>query len=328
MATIRRKGDYQWHVQVRRKGYPTQTRTFETRAEAESWALVIESEMVRGAFVSRASAEKTTLRDLVERYVEEVSPTHRGHETEVVRLRAMARHTICGKSVANLAPADFSRYRDKRLKEVAPATVVRELGIFHHVLEHAKKEWGIRGADENPVSLVRRPTPAPGRNRRLSKKEEKALFGAIECCRTPWLAPMVAFALETAARQGELLVMEWKHVDLKRQTAHLPMTKNGDARTIPLSSRAVAILRDLPRSISGKVFPTTASAVKQAWSRSVDRAGLEDLHFHDLRHEATSRLAEKIPNVLMLAAVTGHKNLQMLKRYYHPKAEDLAKMLG
>lgn len=328
MASIRKKGEYQWHCQVRRKGYPTQTRTFETRAEAENWALVVESEMVRGTFVSRASAERATLRDLITRYMDEVSPTHRGHEAEVVRLRAMARHMICGKAVANLAPADFARYRDQRLKAVAPATVVRELGIFRHVLEHAKKEWGVRGAEENPVSLIRRPIPAPGRSRRLSKKEEKALFEAIEQRRTPWLAPMVVLALETAMRQGELLELQWKHVDLKRRTAHLPTTKNGEARTVPLSPRAVEILQALPRSVSGRVFPTTASAVKQAWSRSVEKAGLADLHFHDLRHEAASRLAEKIPNVLMLAAVTGHKNLQMLKRYYHPKAEDLAKLLG
>jgi len=147
-------------------------------------------------------------------------------------------------------------------------------------------------------------------------------------------------------RQGELLSLMWGNVDLETATAHLPMTKNGEARTVPLSARAVAILRELPRSIDGSVFPTTQNALKIAWQRALIRARkdyekdckttgkeldpsfLRDLRFHDLRHEATSRIAEKLSNILELASVTGHKDLQMLKRYYHPRAKDLAKKLG
>ncbi len=106
------------------------------------------------------------------------------------------------------------------------------------------------------------------------------------------------------------------------------MTKNGEPRTVPLSSRAVAVLEALPRSVDGRVFPTTAAALKKAWERAVARAGIEDLHFHDLRHEATSRLAERVPNVIELAAITEHKDLRMLKRYYHLRAEGLARKLG
>ncbi|EQD71400.1 phage integrase family protein [mine drainage metagenome] len=124
------------------------------------------------------------------------------------------------------------------------------------------------------------------------------------------------------------------NVDLKARTAYLSDTKNGESRTVPLSSRAAALLEVLQRGaeskggIDGRVFPITAQAVKLAWMRACKRAGLEDLHFHDLRHEATSRLAEKLPNLIELAAVTGHKDLRMLKRYYHLRATDLAKKLG
>ncbi|EQD25943.1 phage integrase family protein, partial [mine drainage metagenome] len=108
-------------------------------------------------------------------------------------------------------------------------------------------------------------------------------------------------------------------------TAHLPHTKNGSARDVPLSSRAVAILHALPRRIDGRVFGLRPDSVTQAFERAAQRAGIENLRLHDLRHEATSRLAEKLPNLIELAAVTGHKDLRMLKRYYHPRATDLAK---
>ncbi len=129
-------------------------------------------------------------------------------------------------------------------------------------------------------------------------------------------------------RRGELLALRWENVDTKKRTAYLPMTKNGDARTVPLSSRAVSVLETLPRSIEGHVFPISENALKLAFVRAVKVAGIKDLHFHDLRHKATSRLAEKLSNVLELSAVTGHKDLRMLKRYYHPRAADLARKLG
>jgi integrase len=127
-------------------------------------------------------------------------------------------------------------------------------------------------------------------------------------------------------RQGEILALDWEFIYFNRPVAHVRNSKNGQARDVPLSPRAVKILKELPRSIGGKVFPTTASALKQSWSRACKRASLEDFHFHDLRHEATTRLAEKF-DMHELMKVTGHKDVRMLARYYHPRAEDLAKKL-
>ena len=130
-------------------------------------------------------------------------------------------------------------------------------------------------------------------------------------------------------RQGELIGLRWEHVDLARRIAHLPDTKNGEARTVPLSSTAVDVLRALPRSIHAEVFPgLTTEAVKRAFARARRRAGLEDLHFHDLRHEATTRLFERGLNIMEVATITGHKDLRMLRRYTHLKAEELARKLG
>jgi integrase len=129
-------------------------------------------------------------------------------------------------------------------------------------------------------------------------------------------------------RQGELVGLRWEHIDLTRQIAHLPDTKNGESRTVPLSSTAISVLRSLPNGTC-HVFPgLTTEAFKRAYIRAVRRAGIENLRFHDLRHEATTRLFEKGLNIMEVASITGHKDLRMLRRYTHLKAEDLAKKLG
>jgi integrase len=130
-------------------------------------------------------------------------------------------------------------------------------------------------------------------------------------------------------RQSELVGLKWKNIDFQRRTAFLPHTKNGESRSVPLSAEALNVLGNLPRSISGDVFPgLTTTAVKKAFTRATRRAEIEDFHFHDLRHEATTRLFERGLNIMAVAAITGHKDLRMLQRYTHLKAEDLARKLG
>ena len=327
MATLEKRGDY-WRVRIRRNGFPVQTRSFDTKAVAARWARDIESEMDKGIFVDRTEAEKNTLGDILDRYLDEVTPLKRGAAAEKSRLLALTRRTIATIKISALSGKEFSRYRDERLKAVAPATVNKELNLIAHAIETARREWGIH-LPENPVRLVRRPTPAKPRDRRLIADEGTRLLSACEGAHNPFLLPIVKLALETAMRQGELVSLEWKHVDLKKQTAYLPETKNGEARGVPLSLVAVATIRALPASTTGKLFPgVTTEAVKRAFMRACERAGIENFHFHDLRHEATSRLFEKNLNPMEVATITGHKTLQMLKRYTHLRAEDLALKLG
>ena len=333
MATVRRRGPHQWQAQVRKRGYPLQSKTFDTRAAAERWARGIEAEMDRGLFVSRTEAETTTLGQLLQRYASEITPAKRGAAPEITRIHALLRHPLAQRFVANIQGLDIARYRDERLKSVCPATVKRDLAILSHLFEVARKEWSI--PVRNPVRDVKSPPNARPRERRLGLAqgngagEEARLLAACGEARNPHLLPVVKLALETAMRQGELVSLRWEHVDLSRRTAHLPDTKNGEARTVPLSSVAVATLRALSRSLSGPVFPgLTGEAVKRAFRRAVRRAGIEDFHFHDLRHEATSRLFERGLNIMEVAAITGHKDLRMLQRYTHLRAEDLAKKLA
>ena len=327
MATLEKRGDY-WQAKIRRESYPIQARSFDTKAQTERWARDIENDMNKGIFVDRTESEKNTLRDVLAGYHDEVTPLKRGASAEAPRLRAMMRRPIAEIKIAALSSTHIAKFRDARLKEVAGTTVNNELNLIAHALETARREWGTH-IPENPVCLVRRPQGAKPRDRRLVGDEEQRLLAACTDARNPFLLPIVKVAIETAMRQSEIVGLDWKHVDLKKRTAYLPETKNGESRGVPLSYTAVATLHALPHSISGKLFPgVTTEAVKRAFMRACERAEIENLHFHDLRHEATSRLFEKNLNPLEVASITGHKTLQMLKRYTHLRAEDLAKKLG
>ena len=196
-----------------------------------------------------------------------------------------------------------------------------ELALLSNLFTVAAKEWRMESLT-NPVLAVRKPAASRPRERRLVGDEEARLLASC----ADWLRPMVILALETGMRKGEILALRWENVDLAKRVALLPDTKNGTARHVPLSSRAGDVLKGLPRNISGGVF--TNQNVSHAFIAATQKAGIEGLHFHDLRHEATSRLFEKGLNPMQVAAITGHKTLQMLKRYTHLRAEDLAKMLG
>jgi integrase len=327
MASFRKRGPYQWQAQVRKLGQPLQSKTFETRAAAETWARAIEVEMDKGVFVSRAEAEATTLKELLKRYLEEVTPLKKGAAPEANRVRAFMRHPLARRFVAGIRGMDIASYRDERLRVVSSATVKRDLSILGHLFEVARREWGIQ--THNPVRDIKLPANGRPRDRRLQAGEELNLITACRKARNPWLLPIVQLAIETAMRRGELLSLRWNHIDLRRRTAHLPDTKNGESRTVPLSTTAASVLEVLPRGVRGEVFPgVTAAAVKLAYIRAVRRARIDNLTFHDLRHEATTRFFEKGLNIMEVASITGHKDLRMLQRYTHLKAEDLARKLG
>lgn len=331
MAAFEKRGQY-WRAKIRRKGFPDQSRSFDTRAEAEMWARAIESEMDRGLYVDRTEAEKNLLSDLIDRYLREVTPGKRGAGPEESRLRALQRRPIAQIKMAALSSTHIASYRDERLKQVSAGTVNKELNHLAHVIETGRREWGIQ-LPENPVRMVRRPSPPKARDRRFRPGEEVRLRQAMQDARNPFLAPVVDLAIETGMRQGEVVGLLWQHIDLKHRVAHLPLTKNGEARSVPLSSKAREVLAALkPADVdtpTGPVFAgLTGEAVKRAFIRACDRASLDDFHFHDLRHEATSRLFEKGLNPMEVASITGHKTLQMLKRYTHLNARDLAAKLG
>ena len=327
MATIKQRGLYQWQAKIRRKGYPPQSKTFETRREAEAWATVIESEMTRSVFVDRSKGEKTTFDEVLASYIANVAPTHKGGSSEILRLERFRREEakLAARAMATFKTSDFEALRDRRLAEVSPGTVKRELNLLHAVIENVRKNLALH---ENPISDVKRPRVSDQRTTRFQADEEERLMEALEGCRNPWVVPAVILAIETAMRRSELLSLKWDDVNLPERVARLHDTKNGEARDVPLSPKALTVLEGLPRSLDGRVLATSAEALKNAFERARKKADLEHFNFHDLRHEATSRLFERGWNVMEVAAVTGHKDLQSLKRYTNLKASDLARKLA
>lgn len=344
MASISKTDEGTYRVRVRRTGGRQSSATFRTKAEATAWAAQTENNIHRRVHRDFRVAERTTVKELLTRYEGEVAAKMKS--AAVLHYHLARFITDFGHlRLSGLTSEELIRWRDGRLTSVQSGTVRRELQTLSSFFTWVRKDLLI-ALPENPVSSIRLPPASKARDRRLEEGEEQRLLEALADhaaptkgekragnyrvgTRNPWVKPAVQFAIETAMRLGEFSRLLWQNVDLKQQTAFLPETKNGEPRTVPLSSRAIAILKSLPRQDDEpRVFPITKSALQQAWRRARARANIADLRLHDQRHEATSRLAEKLPNLIELASVTGHKDLRQLKRYYHPRAEDLAKKLG
>lgn len=325
MASIIERGPFQFQAQIRRKNYPTQTKTFETRREAKAWINVIESEMVRGVFTDRREAEQTTLKEALERYKREVTAFKKAPKREENRIKAWMLHPLAKRSLANLRSTDFAQYRDERAKSVGGNSIRLELAVISHLFTIARKEWNI--PVDNPIKNIRMPELPPARDRRLRGDEEAILIAYCKAEKQGvWLSAAVELAIETGMREGELASLEWRQVNLDKRIARLEKTKNGDSRSVPLSSHAIELLKQLPRAINGRVLSVFGSgeALSSAFGDARDKAGIVDFHFHDLRHEAASRLAPHM-TVQTLAKVMGWKTIQMAMRYYNPTDDELVK---
>ena len=327
MAGIRKRSS-NWNVQIRRSGHPPLSKTFKFKADAVYWANKTEALLDRGGSVlSAENMDIKTLKDLLIKYRDEIVVSKRSGEYETIMINAFLKSQIASLELSKIKPHHFAVYRDQRMKSVSGVTVAREFTIYSHAFKTAVQEWGYLDM-VNPLSFIKKPIGHQPRNRRLSSGEPEVLLRSCAESENYLLKPLVVLAIETAMRRSELLNLTWKNVCFDRRIAHLEMTKNGTKRDVPLSSEAITLLRSLPHDISGNVFPLTAAALRGLWNRACKRAGIIDLHFHDLRHEATSRFFEKGLNVMEVATITGHKDLRMLQRYTHLRAEDLAKKLG
>ena len=329
MASIRQLNTKHWQVQIRRLGLKPISKTFINKDTAIKWGNITESEIDRGIYLSREEAERITISELIDRYSKEVTPLKKSSERELSRLKNL--NSFFGSfTLARLQSSMVAQYRDERLNEgLSGSTVVKDLNTLSHIVDTAIKEWNCH-ISFNPVKNIRRPKPNPSRTRRLYPYEEQKLLAV---CRehSLMMEAIVVFAIETGMRLGEMINLQWKDVDLSKSIATLHTTKNGELRQVPLSSKAKDVLNQLPRHIERQfVFWRwkTPSGFEASWQRVIKRSSLVDFRFHDLRHEATSRLFEKGLSVMEVSAITGHKTLQMLKRYTHLDAEDIVQKLN
>ena len=326
MASIQRHGKSGWQARVRKKGVPPQVKTFRTKAAAERWARQIETEIDNGVFISTHEAERTTLAELVDRYIKEVLPAKKS-QRQVISQSKIIKDKIGNISLTALTSIVLAQFRDERLENVSGHTVRKDILLIRRILSHAIKEWGIHLPRGNPVDSIKIPTQPKGRDRRLIDDEENLLLQAARFYGGE-IQDIITLAIETGMRRGEIAKLQWQHINLKKRTATLYDTKNTEDRTIPLSTRALNLLNGLPRNLSGKVFIMMPDSITRAFVRLCKMAEIEDLRFHDLRHEATSRFFEKGLSIMEVSSITGHKDLTMLRNYTHLRAEDLANKLG
>lgn len=350
MATIVKTPSGTWKALIRKTGWPATAKTFRTKRDAEDWGRRTEDEMVRGVYIQRGPSERMTVEDALKRYLKEVTSTKRPMTqlSDGRHAKPLIRHL--GKySLAALTPELIAQYRDMRLagedrkdKEGKPKpqpraanTVRLDLALLGHMFTVAIKEWGL-GLPFNPVLNIRKPSPGPGRNRRLSADEERRLLEAVDKHSNPMLRWIVRIALETGMRSSEIVTLRRGQVDLARRVVRLLETKNTLPRTVPLTAAATTLFQE---ALNNPIRPIDTDLIffgepgkdkqrrpynfNKIWLDIKSAAGCADFRFHDLRHEAVSRFVEAGLSDQEVSAISGHKSMQMLKRYTHLRAEDL-----
>lgn len=331
MASIEPRGK-SWRASIFRKGIRL-TATRNTRTEVEAWAVAEEQRIDEGATAPqiRKSPNTISVASLFDRYAREVSPEKRGGRWEVVRLRALAIAPEFQGAAADLDGADLAGWRDRRLRDVKASTINRDLNLISAVFARAMKEWRLQ-RKMNPVRDVMRPAQPRERMRRVPDEDRDAVVKQLGWDRVSeptdlneWVAWAFVFALETGMRQGEILGM--RHGDVKTRHVHIPLTKNGDARNVPLSTAARALLALIgDRKPGQKIVPLESGTCGAYFREACRGACVEDLHFHDARHEAATRFAEKV-EMQELARILGHRDTRSTMAYYHPDIDGLADKL-
>lgn len=319
MGTFRRVGT-RWRCEVRH-GRFYRSKTVNTKAQAEQWERETELEYGRG---KAGIFPNKNLSDLLDRYSTDVSAQKRGWKKEQIRITLLQRDPISTIPLGDLSAPDIAEWRDRRLKTVSSATVNRDWNLINHAINIAINEW--HWLEKNPMKSVKRPIKPPHRDRRVSDKEIELLrhcsgYDVNPDTKTSRAFLAFLFAIETGMRQGEVAGLS--RSSITGRVAHLPMTKNGTKRDVPLSTRALALLEDLGEDL----FDLTADQISVLFRKSRDRTGIKNLHFHDSRHEAITRLADKL-DVLELARMVGIQDLKILMVYYNKTAEQLADRLG
>jgi len=324
-GTFVKRGD-RWFAQVQTQGR-RKSKTFDTKRQAQVWV----AEMITTD--TGVAIATGTLRELCERYKREVSEKKRGAQKERIRLDMYARRypKLFDRKLINIQREDVERLIDDRLKEIEPSTMNRDLNLISNVFKYARR-W--RMMAHNPMTDLMRPKDPEPRNRRVSDQEIELLLVALNYADDQPITAQrqkvaIAFlvALETAMRQGEIAKLKWSDVHLDERYIALPhtITKTAVSRNVPLSARAIELIQRLDHE-KETMLGVSAGVVSTMFRKAVADSAIDNLTFHDTRHEATTRLAQKL-QVLDLARVTGHRDIKQLMTYYNKDARELADLL-
>ena len=316
---------------VRVKGFPALARTFDTKGEARNWAADVEKEMRMGRYQDVRPAEKITFAEVLSRYLEQVSTKKRPNSEARDKISARAILDGFGSeiSLAGINPQRLAAYRDMRMKIVSPSTIQKEFALLSHMFNVARREWGL--PVENPVPDVTRPKVDNNRTRFLTKEEAQKLLEAAKTSRNKKLYPYLLVMMHTGMRPSEAAGLTWGDVNLDARLVKLQITKT-DMRYVPLTEVAENVLRSIrptdvekgmyvflpPSSVQSRLIRgVPCHHFKRSFGTARIKAGLEDIHLHDLRHTAASHLLMAGVDIRTLAEILGHKTLQMVHRYTH-----------
>jgi len=322
MTSIRKRGE-RWHVQIRRQGTSSISKSFTTKTDAKAWALQTEALVESGKY-QKAAHDFKTLECLLIKYRDEISLKKKGVSSETYRINHMLTSSITKKPITELSPSLFAVYRDKRLRLVSPSSVRRELVILRHCLSTAINEWNTP-ISENPIFRIAIPKENKQRTRRVGHEELNCLLAG---CSHSYLRLAIELAIETGMRRGELLNAKWEHIDRGKRLLHIPETKTGHSRAIPLSSKAIRVIEASENQQQEHILAISANALRLAWERLCKRCNIRNLRFHDLRHEAISRFFELGLSIPEVQLISGHRDVRMLMRYTHLKPEDVGLKLN
>ncbi len=323
-------GSTNFRVQVRLKGHPMQTATFERKTDAKRWAQQTEAAIREGRYFKTVEAKRRTLADMVDRFDENELPKIPRSSQIIGPQLQWWKNQIGYLALADVTPAVIAEQRDRlhregtdRKKDIGPSTVNRYLTALSIAFSAAVKEWG--WMDDTPMRKVKKLPEPKGRVRFLDDDERSRLLSACKASNNTHLYPIVILALSTGGRKTEITGIRWRDVDLTRNVITLHDTKNGERRALALAGHAREAIEEMARVRhihTDLLFPAEKSAnkptnIRYAWEEALKAADIEDFHFHDLRHSCASYLAMNGASLAEIAEVLGHKTLQMVKRYAH-----------
>lgn len=327
MATVRKRGD-RWRVEVYRDG-KRKSKTCSTKTEAILWGAEEEKKL---ELMANGMQPETLFSDVIKRYLNEITPTKRGEKHEFNRLTRFLRHPITDKYISDVTRHDLELWIKERLETVKGESVRRELSTIGHIFKVAVERWGY--IQNSPMVGLQQPQASKPRTPRFTQEDIDEIVNisgyneSLQTAKARTGAAML-FAVETAMRAGEICNLTWDNVNLEKRTAFLPITKNGSSRTVPLTKAAVKILERLKDEIEqGETCFQVKSNILDATFRKLKKAvNKDELHFHDTRREALTRLAKKV-DVMTLAKISGHKDIRILQNvYYAPNMEEVAELL-
>ena len=328
MPTPTKRSNGSWQVKIRLAGFPAESQTFDTKARASAWGHAREAELK----AQGTNRTKASFQDAIDRYIEKVCPEHKSGDNEAKRLKALVRAPgllPVLKPISEVTAVDLSRFRDIRLEQVSVATVRKEMTIVRSVLESARRDWGMIVV--NPITDVKRPPAPPDRKRLFTEDETKKILAALKyegdvVTMQHQVAIALLLGLETGMRAGEMVGMTWRVVNLRHKYVTLPKTKNGDERDVPLSAKAIELVGKLKGLSKTHVFTISSASLDALFRNAKKLCKIEDLHFHDSRANAITMLAGKL-DILDLARMIGHRDIDNLMIYYRKSATDIANQL-